>query len=107
MERRHEIGVPTIGFGRDYPHSEGTWPNTLEWLRDAFAGVPEDEVRRMTSINAARVYGFDLDALQKIADRVGPTVEELATPVAPEELPAKSFSFTVGEAVDAQRRKVA
>ena len=25
---RHEIGVETISFGRDYPHPEGTWPNT-------------------------------------------------------------------------------
>src|SRR5262249_39779344 len=25
---RDEIGVDTIFFGRDYPHPEGTWPNT-------------------------------------------------------------------------------
>ena len=25
---RHEIGVETIAFGRDFPHAEGTWPNT-------------------------------------------------------------------------------
>ena len=30
---RHEIGVKdTIAFGRDYPHPEGTWPNTKDWL---------------------------------------------------------------------------
>ena len=25
-------GVETISFGRDYPHAEGTWPNTADWL---------------------------------------------------------------------------
>jgi hypothetical protein len=25
---RHEIGVETIAFGRDYPDAEGTWPKT-------------------------------------------------------------------------------
>jgi hypothetical protein len=30
---------------------------------------------------AAKVYGFDLDALAPIAQRVGPTVEELRVPL--------------------------
>ena len=41
---RHEIGIENITFGRDYPHPESTWPNTNDWLRDAFVGVPEDEL---------------------------------------------------------------
>jgi hypothetical protein len=53
----------------------------------------------MTSLNAAKLYGFDLDMLQTIADRVGPSVEEMATPVRAEELPPVSFSHTVGEAI--------
>ena len=38
---RHEIGIETIAFGRDYPHPEGTWPTTKDYLRVAFDGVPE------------------------------------------------------------------
>jgi len=72
-------------------------------VRLLFHDLPEEEVRAMTSLNAAKLYGFDLDMLQKIADRVGPTVEEMATPVAPEELPKVSFSHTVGEAIDRNR----
>ena len=41
IEMRDEIGVDTILFGRDYPHPESTWPNTPDWLRDCFHGVPE------------------------------------------------------------------
>ena len=32
-------------LGADYPHPEGTWPNTKQWIRHAFAGVPEGEAR--------------------------------------------------------------
>ena len=74
---RHEIGVETILFGRDYPHPEGTWPHTREWLRDAFAGVPEDELRLMLGENAIRFFGLDRDRLAEIAKRIGPTVEEI------------------------------
>ena len=50
-------------------------------LRLLFSDVPEDEVRVMTSTSAADVYGLDLDFLQTVADEIGPTVEEVATPV--------------------------
>ena len=74
---RHEIGVETIAFGRDYPHPEGTWPNTREWMQDAYAGVPEDELRKMLGENAIRFLGLDGAKLDAIARRVGPTVREI------------------------------
>jgi hypothetical protein len=77
VEMRHEIGVEQILFGRDYPHPEGTWPNTPDWMRDAFAGVPEDELRLMLGENAIRFFGLDRAPLEAIADRIGPTVAEL------------------------------
>ena len=77
VEMRHEIGVETIAFGRDFPHPEGTWPNTLDWLRDAFAGVPEDELRLMLGENAIRVLGLDRARLAELAQRIGPTVDDI------------------------------
>jgi hypothetical protein len=77
VEMRHEIGVETIAFGRDYPHPEGTWPNTTAWLRDAFAGVPEDELRLMLGENAIRVLGLDRARLAELASRIGPTVDDI------------------------------
>ena len=35
----------------------------------------------MVGGNAARVYGFDLDALAPVAARVGPLVDEVARPL--------------------------
>src|SRR6185295_10371158 len=77
IEMRDEIGVRNILFGRDYPHPEGTWPNTPDWLRDAFAGVPEDELRLMLGENAIDFFGFDRGPLEAIAERIGPRVADV------------------------------
>jgi predicted TIM-barrel fold metal-dependent hydrolase len=87
---RHVLGVDKLMWGADYPHSEGSWPHTTEALRAAFGGVPEAEVRVMVETAAAEFFGFDLDALRPIGDRVGPLVAEVARPLAVEDYPADS-----------------
>jgi hypothetical protein len=74
---RHEIGLQTITFGRDYPHTEGTWPNTADWLSHAFAGVPADELRMILGDNAIRFFNLDRTHLASIAGRIGPTVDQV------------------------------
>lgn len=74
---RHEIGVDRFMFGADMPHPEGTWPNTRTWLAHTFAGVPEDELRKMLGENAIRFYGLDRGPLDEVAARIGPTPEEI------------------------------
>jgi predicted TIM-barrel fold metal-dependent hydrolase len=79
VEMRHEIGIETIVFGRDYPHPESTWPHTRDWLRDAFATVPDDELRLLLGENAIRFLELDRERLVEIARRIGPTIEEIHT----------------------------
>jgi hypothetical protein len=98
VDARDVIGVDRIMWGADYPHHEGTWPHSKIALRLNFSDVPEAEVRQMTSENAADLYGFDLPFLQTIADEIGPTVEEVATPVSPEEVPRSTMCHTFVEA---------
>jgi predicted TIM-barrel fold metal-dependent hydrolase len=74
---RQAIGVDTLMFGRDYPHPEGTWPNTTDWLRAAFRDVPEGEARQILGGNAIRCYGLDGAAVKAVAERVGPTVDDI------------------------------
>ena len=74
---RHDIGIDKLLWGSDYPHLEGTWPNTMAALRKTFFDFPEHEIRAILGENAARVYGFDVPAMQKIADRIGPTIESI------------------------------
>jgi predicted TIM-barrel fold metal-dependent hydrolase len=76
---RDRIGVDRILWGADYPHIEGTWPHTLAAMRDAFNGCSADEVRTMTSTTAAHVYGFDLERLRPVAERVSPRLDDILT----------------------------
>jgi predicted TIM-barrel fold metal-dependent hydrolase len=78
VKMRHEIGVSSMAFGRDYPHTEATWPNTLAYLSDMLRGVPESEVRAILGENMVRFLGLDRDALAKIAARIAPTYRQLA-----------------------------
>lgn len=77
IRRRYVLGLDCIMWGTDYPHPEGTWPNTVARLRQDFAGVPVDDTRKLLGETAATCYGFDLDTLAPIAERVGPTPEDL------------------------------
>ncbi|HVC67938.1 MAG TPA: amidohydrolase family protein [Acidimicrobiales bacterium] len=77
---RADMGPDRFLWGSDYPHDESTYPDTREGLRRAFRGVGAEELRRVLGGNAAALYGFDMDRLRPIADRVGPTIEELAVP---------------------------
>lgn len=74
---RDRLGVERIMFGVDYPHPEGTWPNTREWIREALRGVPEDEARRFLGENAIECYGLDRVYLERIAARIAPSPAEL------------------------------
>ncbi|WP_101757364.1 amidohydrolase family protein [Oceanicoccus sp. KOV_DT_Chl] len=82
MEERYKIGVDKIMWGSDYPHMEGTWPNTMTALQQSFGTVPELEVRSMLGEKAAEVFGFDLSQLRSVADRVGPELSQIQTAVA-------------------------
>lgn len=56
MALRHHIGVDHIMVETDYPHADSSWPDTQESLRQGFAGVPAEEVRKMTWENASRLF---------------------------------------------------
>jgi predicted TIM-barrel fold metal-dependent hydrolase len=103
LDARYELGVDKLMWGADYPHHEGCFPYSTLALRLLFCDIPESEVRTMTSLNAARVYGLDLEKLQQIADKIGPTVAQIATPVDPSELPNANLGHTVSEAIQRHR----
>ena len=79
-ELRNEIGLENVMWGADYPHMEGTQPYTRESLRATFSEIPSGDTRKMLSEYAARVYGFDLEALRPMAEVVGPSPADLSAP---------------------------
>ncbi|MDA8044516.1 MAG: amidohydrolase family protein [Actinomycetota bacterium] len=93
VELRAGIGLDRIMWGTDYPHFEGTSPYTREALRFTFADVAPEEVAAMVGANAAEVYGFDLALLAPLVSRIGPTVAEVAEPLAKPPPDARSTAF--------------
>jgi predicted TIM-barrel fold metal-dependent hydrolase len=45
-------------WGNDYPHPEGAFPNSQDWVERQFAGIPDDEAHRILAGNACEVYGL-------------------------------------------------
>jgi hypothetical protein len=82
---RHEVGLDQLLWGTDYPHLEGTWPQTPQSIRHTFNDVPEDEARLILGETACVIYGFNREKLWEVAQRVGPAPAEVATPLAEDE----------------------
>jgi predicted TIM-barrel fold metal-dependent hydrolase len=89
--KRDEIGVDKIMWGTDYPHVEGSYPYTRELMRLTFAGIEPSEVQQMVGLNAAKLYGFDVEKLAPVAERIGPTHAEIAQPLAREDIPERAL----------------
>src|SRR5207244_1806899 len=58
VQNRHAVGVDTMQWSSDYPHQGNDWPYSRKVIQTMFAGVPEDERRKILAENAARTYGL-------------------------------------------------
>ena len=58
IRNRDVIGVDNILWGSDYPHTESTWPRSLQFIEDTLADCTEDERRKIVSGNAERIFGI-------------------------------------------------
>jgi len=56
---RDRVGIDTICWEADYPHSDSTWPTSPEFLMKSLDGVPDDEINKLTHLNAMRHFRFD------------------------------------------------
>jgi len=59
VRNRHAVGVETISWECDFPHSDSTWPRSPERLMESLEGVPDDEIRAMTYQNALRRFRYE------------------------------------------------
>lgn len=66
VDLRHHLNVERLIWANDFPHQESDWPESCKVLQHNFAGVPEDEVRKMTLQNA-----IDFFHLPCVADSSG------------------------------------
>jgi len=56
--------VDNCMWANDYPHHEGTWPHSAEAIERMMGRVSEVSRAKMLGVNAARVFGFDAEALR-------------------------------------------
>ena len=63
LRMRDVIGVDSLMWGSDYPHSESTFPKSREILDQILQGVPREEQAKIVGGNTARLYGFDLERI--------------------------------------------
>ena len=79
LRRRYVNGIDALMWGTDYPHPEGSWPNTKPRLETDFQQIPIEETRLLLGLNV-KCYDLDEAALRGFADEVGPTPEHHQDP---------------------------
>ena len=52
------VGEDNILWGSDYPHPEGTWPNSQKYIQRNLGHLEEGVRRKITCENSGRLYGL-------------------------------------------------
>ncbi|MFM8304146.1 MAG: amidohydrolase family protein [Actinomycetota bacterium] len=60
IDTRYRIGVENIMVETDYPHGDGTWPETQDLIERLWGHIPAEELRKMTHENAATLFRHPL-----------------------------------------------
>jgi predicted TIM-barrel fold metal-dependent hydrolase len=63
IDTRYRIGVENIMVETDYPHGDGTWPDTQHEIEKYWGHLPVEELRMMTHQNAAKLFRHPLPAV--------------------------------------------
>jgi hypothetical protein len=59
VDNRRYLNIDNITWECDYPHSDSTWPQAPEALMKYIEGVPDDEIDKITHLNAMKHFSFD------------------------------------------------
>ena len=57
-------GTAPLLWGSDFPHAEGTYPNSRRVVRELFADVTLEEAAAMLGGTAAELFRFDAEVLE-------------------------------------------
>ena len=53
-----DMGVETLMWGSDYPHPDGIWPDSSEYIEKQFGHLPPEVTYKITCENAGKFYGL-------------------------------------------------
>jgi predicted TIM-barrel fold metal-dependent hydrolase len=61
LQNRDAIGIDTICYECDYPHSDSVWPESPDLLWKSFDGLnlTDEEINKITHLNAMRAFSYD------------------------------------------------
>ena len=54
------LGEDNIMWGSDFPHPDGVWPDSQDFIDQELAGLTEAQQNKIICENAAKLYGFPL-----------------------------------------------
>ena len=78
IRRRYVIGCDVAMWGTDYPHPEGTWPNTVARAASAASTTCRSRTpRKLLGRPRPRATASTWTRCAPIADHIGPTPEDL------------------------------
>ncbi len=60
IDTRHRIGIDHVMVEVDYPHGDSTWPVTQQVIEDVWGHLPDEDLRKMTHVNAAELFRWPL-----------------------------------------------
>ena len=64
-----DLGEDNVMWGNDYPHPDGVWPDSQDFIRRELGHLPETQRRKVICDNAAKLYGLAQDgAVQAAAE---------------------------------------
>jgi predicted TIM-barrel fold metal-dependent hydrolase len=52
------LGADSCMWASDYPHTDSTFPHSLEAIDEVLGALPDTDRRKITAANCARLYGF-------------------------------------------------
>ena len=55
-------GPDNLLWASDYPHPDSVWPNSRAAIERQMGHLPAETIAKLTSRNAAKLYGLDLAA---------------------------------------------
>jgi len=53
-----DIGYDTIMWGSDFPHPDGVWPDSSEFIERELGHLPAEVRHKIVCENAGKLYGF-------------------------------------------------
>ena len=52
------VGIDTLMWGSDFPHGDGTWPDSGQILDEHLGHLTREDFRKITCDNAVKFYGL-------------------------------------------------